>query len=114
MQCEIKTVLSDCPDCCKSCKTQVLEHRLHVPHALRDHSHCMKKNNTTSKSNGVLLLKERDYYLVQRSSQQEASDERTASCVMAKSCECGKRSAGKAVDIHREWSYHILTKKVIN
>lgn len=114
-ECEIKTVQLDCRDCYKSCKTQVWEHRLHVPCALRDHSCCMKNN--ISKSNGVLLLKDHDYYLVQRNSQQEASDERADSCIMTKTCKGGKRRAdcsGKAVAIHREWSYHIHTNKVIN
>lgn len=86
-----------------------------MPCALRHHSYCTKNN--ISKSSGVLLLKDHDYYLEQRSSQQEASDERADSCVMTKTCEGRKRSAdcaGKAVPIHGDWSYHTLTNKVIN
>lgn len=87
-----------------------------MPCALRDHSYCIKNNNI-SKSNGVLPLKDHDYYLMQRNSQQEASDERADSCIMTKTCEGGKRRAdcaGNAVAIHREWSHHTLTNKVIN
>lgn len=84
--------------------------------APRDHSYCIRNNNI-SKSNGALLLKDHDYYLVRRNSQQKASDKRADSRVMTKTCEGGKRSAdcaGKAVAIHREWSYHTLTNKIIN
>lgn len=115
-ECEIKTVLLDCCDCYKSGKTQVLEHRLHLPCALRHWSYCTKNNNI-SKSNVVLLLKNHNYYLVRGNSQQEASDGKVDSCVMTKTCEGGKRSvdcAGKAVAIHGDWSYHTLTNKVIN